>query len=84
MDDRNAPEKIYAVDEAGNVILDAVMKKYLKQQEKQEQAWKRDLKARLSENVLNICTEATKLQKEAIHNHCRSCVLTDCSLGEVL
>ena len=45
--DRNAPEKVYAVDEEGNVILDAVMKKYLKQQALQEKAWKRDLAAKM-------------------------------------
>ena len=80
--DRNAPEKEYAVDGAGNVILDSVMKKYLKQQSLQEKAWKRDLDARLSENILNICTEATKLQREGIHNHCRACVITECTIGK--
>ena len=81
-DDKNAPEKVYNVDAQGNVILDAVMKKYLQQKEMQEKAWKRDLEEKRSENIFNICTEATRLQKEGIHNHCRSCVWSKCTMGK--
>ena len=83
-DDRNAPDRQYMTDFDGNVIVDVVMKQYMKQQMEQEKAWKRDLTEKLAgENIFAINTEATKLQREGIHNHCRSCVITDCHIGKM-
>ena len=82
-DDRSAPERQYMVDLDGNVIVDVVMKQYMKQQMEQEKAWKRDIEEKRRENIFAINTEATKLQREGIHNHCRSCVITDCSIGKM-
>ena len=44
----------------------------MKQQSLQEKAGEKNLDARLNENILNISTEATKLQREGTHNHYRA------------
>lgn len=82
--DRSVPDRQYMTDIDGNVVVDVVMKQYMKQQLEQEKAWKRDLTERMAgENIFSIQTEATKLQREGIHNHCRTCVITDCSIGKM-
>ena len=80
-DDREAPDRHYMMDHEGNVIVDVVMKQYMKQQLEQERAWKRDLSEKMRD-ITSYQTEATKLQREGIHNHCRTCVITDCSIGK--
>ena len=83
-DDISVPDREYMVDMEGNVVVDVVMKQYLKQQQEQEKAWRRDLTEKLNvETSLWRQTEATKLQREGIHNHCRTCVITDCSIGKM-
>ena len=72
------------VDPEGNVVVDVVMKQYMKQQREQERAWKRDLEEKMTgENIWKINTEATKLQREGIHNHCRTCVISECGVGKM-
>ena len=84
-DDISAPDRTYMVDSEGNVVVDVVMKQYMKQQREQERAWRRDLEEKMvGENIWKINTEATKLQREGIHNHCRTCVITECSIGKLL
>ena len=78
-DDKSVPDKTYITDIEGNVIVDLVMKQYMKQQLDREKAWKKDLQF----DFLSLQTEATKLRREGIHNHCRACVLTDCSVGKM-
>ena len=78
-DDKSVPDKTYHTDIEGNVIVDLVMKQYMKHQLDREKAWKKDLQF----DFLSFQTEATKLRREGIHNHCRTCVLTDCSLGKM-
>ena len=83
-DDISAPDRTYMVDSEGNVVVDVVMKQYMKQQREQERAWRRDLEEKMvGENIWKINTEATKLQREGIHNHCRTCVITECSIGKL-
>ena len=83
-DDRSVPDKTYVTDIDGNVIVDVAMKQYIKQQQEREKAWKRDLQEKLTLDTLSsFQTEATKLSREGIHNHCRTCVLTDCSVGKM-
>ena len=82
-DDKSAPDRTYITDIDGNVIVDVAMKQYVKQQKEREKAWKRDLQDKLQEDFLSFHTEATKLMREGIHNHCRTCVLTDCSVGKM-
>jgi len=77
--DRGVADKEYMVDVNGNIV-DVVMQNYLRAQAKLETAWKQDLESRLGTTLV---TEATMLQREGIHNHCRSCVVSSCTLGKL-
>jgi len=77
--DRGVADKQYMVDNNGNIV-DVVMQNYLRAQAKLETAWKQDLESRLGTTLV---TEATMLQREGIHNHCRSCIVSSCTLGKL-
>ena len=74
--DRGVRDREFRVDAEGNVV-DVVMQNYLRERSRMETAWRKDLEARVGRQAVGQATEATALQREGIHNHCRICVVRD-------
>ncbi|XP_023330970.1 uncharacterized protein LOC111703304 isoform X2 [Eurytemora carolleeae] len=77
--DKSVPDKVYIVDAEGE--LGADFKSYRKQHAHQEEAWREDLKERVGKTSIPRYWEVPETRKGGVHNHCSTCILSNCTLG---